>query len=90
MLQLLPIKPDTGNWHWLHPVKKGGAPLSKTALLNRASSDMSFLRFVCNMPTEAIKVRFMLYHIKQIILRFKITMILATFYIHFGFIFVLI
>lgn len=56
MLQLLPLKPETGNWHWLYPVKKGGVPLSKTALLNRASSDMSFLKFVCNMPIEAIKI----------------------------------
>ncbi|KAF6215132.1 hypothetical protein GE061_009882 [Apolygus lucorum] len=56
MLQIIPLNEQTGKWHWLHPVKKEGVPLSKTALLNRASKDMGFLKFVCDMPTQAIKI----------------------------------
>jgi U3 small nucleolar RNA-associated protein 10 len=59
VLQLLRLSEDTGRWHWLYPVQKEGVPLSKTALLNRAGSDMSFLKFVCDMPTDAIKVNFL-------------------------------
>lgn len=56
MLQILKISKDTGRWHWLYQVKMQRIPLSKTALLNRAASDMSFLKFVCDMPAQAIKV----------------------------------
>uniref|UniRef100_A0A146KUJ9 HEAT repeat-containing protein 1 n=1 Tax=Lygus hesperus TaxID=30085 RepID=A0A146KUJ9_LYGHE len=56
MLQIIPLNEQTGKWHWLHPVKREGVPLSKTALLNRAAKDMGFLKFVCDMPTQAIKI----------------------------------
>ncbi|XP_014287034.1 HEAT repeat-containing protein 1 [Halyomorpha halys] len=56
MLQLIYLEKNTGKWHWLYVVKKKGVPLSKTALLNRASNDMGFLKFVCDMPAQAIKI----------------------------------
>lgn len=56
MLQILPIREESGKWHWLFNVKKEGVPLSKGALLTRASKDMGFLKFICDMPAQAIKV----------------------------------
>ncbi|XP_014251720.1 HEAT repeat-containing protein 1 isoform X2 [Cimex lectularius] len=56
MLQLIPIQEQVGTWHWLYNVKREGVPLSKIALLNRTAKDMSFLKFVANMPIDAIKI----------------------------------
>lgn len=56
MLRVLWIDRESGRWHWLYTVKKERVPLSKTVLLSRAAKDMAFLKFVCDMPAQAIKI----------------------------------
>ncbi|XP_075213334.1 HEAT repeat containing 1 homolog l(2)k09022 isoform X2 [Lycorma delicatula] len=55
VIQLLSTKKNE-KWAWLESVKKHGTPLSKTALLNRAATDISFFKFVCNMPILVTEV----------------------------------
>lgn len=55
VIQLLNMK-KCDKWSWLEPIKKHGVPLSKTALLNRAAADISFFKFICEMPLLATKV----------------------------------
>ncbi|XP_039278658.1 HEAT repeat-containing protein 1 [Nilaparvata lugens] len=54
LLQVLRLK-TLPSWAWLQPVKREGIPLSKTALFNRASTDMGFFKFVLSMPKTAIQ-----------------------------------
>ncbi|RZF32205.1 hypothetical protein LSTR_LSTR004068 [Laodelphax striatellus] len=54
LLQLINLK-SSPSWFWLQPVKKEGLPLSKTALFNRASTDMAFFKFVLDMPKTALQ-----------------------------------
>ncbi|KAL1109948.1 hypothetical protein AAG570_014105 [Ranatra chinensis] len=56
LLGLLEIGDNDPAWLWLVPVRRASVPLSKTALLNRAATDMAFFRFVANMPDNAIKI----------------------------------
>lgn len=54
-LQMLDISENSDKWNWLISVQKAGAPLSKTALLNRCANDNVMLKFVCNMVVDAVK-----------------------------------
>lgn len=57
MVQILSLEEKGGRWIWLQPLKKEGIPMSKLFLLSRASSDTSFLKFVCGLPLQAVQVR---------------------------------
>lgn len=54
-LQMLDISENLDRWNWLMSVQQAGAPLSKTALLNRCANDNVMLKFVCDMTVDGIK-----------------------------------
>ena len=55
VVQLLHIKSPTHKWHWLHPVKKTGSPLSKLTLVQHCMSSRAFLAFICEMVPASIR-----------------------------------
>lgn len=61
IIQLIDVSSPSHPWHWLEPLQKKGVPLSKTALLNHAASNPSFLRQLCDTLLGAIKVQHSLY-----------------------------
>lgn len=54
VVQLLPLNP-TSRWHWLHPIKKTGSPLSKLTLTQHCLIDLSFLVFVCEAVPASLR-----------------------------------
>ncbi|PSN50219.1 hypothetical protein C0J52_07804 [Blattella germanica] len=77
VLQIIDVSDPANKWHWLHPLQKPGVPLSKTALLNRCSSDPSFLKFVCNTTSDAIKVYKESGHVLATLLAFHCTTLIG-------------
>ncbi|XP_050321722.1 LOW QUALITY PROTEIN: HEAT repeat-containing protein 1 homolog [Bactrocera neohumeralis] len=55
ILQVIRIKQADQEWNWLHPLQKPGVPVPKTVLINRAASDVAFLKFVCQATLDAVK-----------------------------------
>ncbi len=55
VLQLLPIKSPTSPWHWLRPSQKAGSPVSRLTVKQHCISAPSFLVFLCEMVTKALK-----------------------------------
>ncbi|XP_018802021.1 PREDICTED: HEAT repeat-containing protein 1 homolog [Bactrocera latifrons] len=55
ILQVIRIKQADQEWNWLHPLQKPGVPVPKTVLINRAASDVAFLKFVCQTTLDAVK-----------------------------------
>lgn len=54
-VQLMRLNDPADKWHWLEKIQKPGVPLSKQALLNRASSDNFFLRFIVDSTIYAVE-----------------------------------
>lgn len=55
-LQLVSLKNETGQWHWLHPLQKPGIPLPKHTLLNRCALDNGLLKHICSTLQKAINI----------------------------------
>ena len=54
VVQLLPIKEPSSNWHWLHPLRKEGTPLSRLTLIQHCLSNPAFLSFIFNMVLQSL------------------------------------
>ena len=55
VLQLLPLKSSSSPWHWLRPLQKAGSPLSRLSLVQHCISVPSFLVFICDMVSSAVR-----------------------------------
>uniref|UniRef100_A0A0A1XM81 HEAT repeat-containing protein 1 n=1 Tax=Zeugodacus cucurbitae TaxID=28588 RepID=A0A0A1XM81_ZEUCU len=55
VLQVIRIKQTDAEWSWLRPLQKPGVPVPKSVLINRAASDVAFLKFVCQATLDAVK-----------------------------------
>ncbi|KAK3912207.1 HEAT repeat-containing protein 1 [Frankliniella fusca] len=55
VMQLIDFSSGSNPWHWLQPLQKKGIPLSKSALLNHAATNPSFLRQLCDATMGAVK-----------------------------------
>ncbi|XP_036321431.1 HEAT repeat-containing protein 1 homolog [Rhagoletis pomonella] len=55
VLQVIRIKQSDKEWNWLRPLQKPGVPVPKSVLLNRAATDVAFLKFVCQSTMDAVK-----------------------------------
>lgn len=55
ILQVIRIKQADQEWNWLRPLQKPGVPVPKTVLINRAASDVAFLKFICQATLDAVK-----------------------------------
>lgn len=53
-IQVMHLNDPSDKWNWLHKIQAPGIPLSKQALLNRASSDQFFLSFICQSIVYAV------------------------------------
>ncbi|XP_076359135.1 HEAT repeat-containing protein 1-like [Tachypleus tridentatus] len=56
VIQLLNLNDATSRWHWLKPLQKPGVPLPKVTLLNHCYKDISFMKFICNLVPETLKI----------------------------------
>lgn len=54
ILQTMKLKDNDMQWGWMRPLQKPGVTLPKTVILNRAASDATFLKFVCESTMAAI------------------------------------
>lgn len=54
-LQILNVRNENDNWHWLRPLQKNGVHLAKLTLFNHAANDVGFLQFISEMTLQAIK-----------------------------------
>ena len=54
VVQLLPIKDPSSTWHWLHPLKREGTPLSHLTLIQHCLSNPAFLSFIFNMVSQSL------------------------------------
>ncbi|XP_054745117.1 HEAT repeat-containing protein 1 homolog [Anastrepha obliqua] len=55
VLQVIRLKKPDPEWEWLRPLQKPGVPVPKSVLLNRAATDVAFLKFVCQSTMDAVK-----------------------------------
>ncbi|KAH8305500.1 hypothetical protein KR018_012257 [Drosophila ironensis] len=55
VLQTMRLRAADSDWAWLKSLQRPGVPLSKTAIINRAASNPSFLKFVCQSTQKAVK-----------------------------------
>ncbi|KAK7597875.1 hypothetical protein V9T40_010100 [Parthenolecanium corni] len=56
LIQVLDLKKSNSQWQWLYPLQKKGVPLSKSALLNHCASDVNFLKMICDLTVDAVKI----------------------------------
>lgn len=54
VVQLLPLKSSSSEWHWLRPLQRAGSPLSRLALVQHCISVPAFLVFICEMVSKSI------------------------------------
>uniref|UniRef100_A0A915IYE5 HEAT repeat-containing protein 1 n=1 Tax=Romanomermis culicivorax TaxID=13658 RepID=A0A915IYE5_ROMCU len=55
MLQILEFDETNGLWYWLLPIRKSGKPLPRQTLLNHCTSDLGFLRFLCECTSGMVE-----------------------------------
>ncbi|KAM8716313.1 hypothetical protein ACLKA7_003231 [Drosophila subpalustris] len=55
VLQTMRLRQSDEDWFWLRRLQRPGVPLSKTAIVNRAASEPSFLSFICRSTHRAVK-----------------------------------
>ena len=55
-IQLLDLRNETGQWHWLHKLQGYGVPLAKNTLLNHCVVDIGLLQLICSTLEKAIEV----------------------------------
>ncbi|XP_067620823.1 HEAT repeat-containing protein 1 homolog [Eurosta solidaginis] len=55
VLRVIRIRQNDEQWLWLKPLQKPGITVPKSLLLNRAATDVAFLKFVCQTTMAAVK-----------------------------------
>ncbi|MGH0159593.1 UNVERIFIED_CONTAM: hypothetical protein FKN15_008290 [Acipenser sinensis] len=55
VIQLLKISEPTHRWNWLEPLQKHGVHLARGTLITHCYKDLSFMDFICNLVTKAVK-----------------------------------
>ena len=55
-IQLLDLRSETGQWHWLYKLQGYGVPLPKNTLLNHCVADIGLLQLICSTLEKAIEV----------------------------------
>jgi len=54
VVQLLNLKIPGSKWEWLRPLQKNGSPLSKTTLIQRCASELTFMSDICELVPSAL------------------------------------
>lgn len=55
VLKTMRIRTTDADWAWLRRLQRPGAPLAKSAIVNRAANNPAFLGFICKTTQKAVK-----------------------------------